>query len=151
MFRVVQKLRKLKAELRMLNRKNFNDVLIQADIAHDLLLAAQKRLNDDPLNLSLQDGERIAAKQYSDLHSAAESFLRQKARVDWIALGDSNSAYFFHFLFRRRAQVIVTGIQDSNGQWLHKMSMLVEFYTDSSGDLLLSFYGWPEREQRSKS
>ncbi|GKA46344.1 hypothetical protein Tco_0739227 [Tanacetum coccineum] len=72
MYRVVKKLKYLK--------KPFRKLLYEKDA--------------DPSNANLRKEEAIYVQAYNDALITLEKFLKQKAKVEWLRLGDSNSAYF---------------------------------------------------------
>ncbi|XP_074270933.1 uncharacterized protein LOC141594843 [Silene latifolia] len=57
-------------------------------------LKCQDCLSKDPLNVELNQSERICAKELEELQKARDQFLRQKAKVDWMQMGDHNTAFF---------------------------------------------------------
>lgn len=79
------------------------------------MLEAQKILHEDPFNERLKNEEREAASKYAVLNKAAESFLQQKSKADWIALGDQNTAYFHAVMKQKFKKSRVTAIVDQNG------------------------------------
>ncbi|KAL7197307.1 hypothetical protein ACSBR2_019903 [Camellia fascicularis] len=95
MFRVCQKLRKLKPILKALNKKHFSDITTRVQISRSDLDSVQWKLDKDPGNPQLQSLERTLYKQYVDLTTVEESLAHQKSRVQWLSLGDRNSRFFF--------------------------------------------------------
>ncbi|XP_074305135.1 uncharacterized protein LOC141640143 [Silene latifolia] len=82
MFRVVQKLRGLKAGLRMLNREHFADIENLTHVAELSLNHFQQLLIDDPLNEDNCNSERVYARDLEDLLKARDQYLKQKAKGD---------------------------------------------------------------------
>ncbi|GKA61771.1 hypothetical protein Tco_0761290 [Tanacetum coccineum] len=54
----------------------------------------QADLDVDPFNQDLRDEEVAYVRAFTDALIMEESFLKQKAKVEWLKVGDSNSAYF---------------------------------------------------------
>ncbi|XP_074318633.1 uncharacterized protein LOC141655452 [Silene latifolia] len=104
MFRVVQKLRGLKAGLRMLNRDHFADIKNLTHVAELSLNHFQHLLVDDPLNEDLCHSERECARNLEELLQARDQCLRQKAKGDWMQYGDDNTAFFHASIKHRRAK-----------------------------------------------
>ncbi|XP_074291896.1 uncharacterized protein LOC141618710 [Silene latifolia] len=101
MFRVVQKLKLLKPELKTLNSNLFSDIERNADIAYETLLECQRNLQADPMNTLLMDIEYQSRESYLMLAKARDDYLRQKAKCNWAKDGDTNSA-MFHRIIKHR-------------------------------------------------
>ncbi|XP_074299580.1 uncharacterized protein LOC141630711 [Silene latifolia] len=72
-------------------------------------------LVQDPLNHELCQTERDCAKEVGELRQARDQFLRQKAKLDWMRLGDDNTAFFHASIKSRRAKNRVFQVKDMNG------------------------------------
>ncbi|XP_021719374.1 uncharacterized protein LOC110687055 [Chenopodium quinoa] len=66
------------------------------------LAEVQSHLAEDITNVSLQTQEAKRIEEVKYWINTYESILKQKSRVDWIKLGDSNSHYFFSVLNQRK-------------------------------------------------
>ncbi|XP_074265980.1 uncharacterized protein LOC141588437 [Silene latifolia] len=69
-------------------------------------------IGKDPSNLPLISEEFEASKTLRELSVARDSFLAQKAKMQWLQKGDSNSAYFHGLLKKRRNGNRVIMIED---------------------------------------
>ncbi|XP_074297047.1 uncharacterized protein LOC141627721 [Silene latifolia] len=94
MFQVAKKLKLLKHPLRKLNKEGFGDILNTTKVAQLVLEDLQKRLHQDPWNVSLQAEERAASISFKELDKARNMFLNQKAKILWMKCNDENSHYF---------------------------------------------------------
>ena len=54
----------------------------------------QKSLDKDPTNPVLREEEAVYLEVLKNALLDEERFLKQKAKVDWLREGDSNSTYF---------------------------------------------------------
>ncbi|GJX82267.1 hypothetical protein Tco_0331748 [Tanacetum coccineum] len=54
-----------------------------------------KSLDLDPSNNVLRDEEVVYIQAFNDSKIDEERFLKQKAKIEWLEVGDSNSAYFY--------------------------------------------------------
>ncbi|GJZ55563.1 hypothetical protein Tco_0610756 [Tanacetum coccineum] len=54
----------------------------------------QKALNLDPNNMILREEEAVYVEVFNLAKLDKERFLKQKAKIEWLDVGDSNSAYF---------------------------------------------------------
>ncbi|GJV10401.1 RNA-directed DNA polymerase, eukaryota, reverse transcriptase zinc-binding domain protein [Tanacetum coccineum] len=68
------------------------------------LKKAQTNLDNHPHNQDIKEKEVNALKNYNEAANDEESFLFQKAKVDWICKGDRNNQ-FFHKIIKSRRQV----------------------------------------------
>nr|GEW96879.1 hypothetical protein [Tanacetum cinerariifolium] len=93
MFSLVSKLKLLKKPLRKLNFEQGNlfenVVCLKAELA-----GVQSSLSADPHNKALREEELRVLKAYRAALKDEKLFLRQKAKVEWLRAGDSNSSYF---------------------------------------------------------
>ncbi|GJR80040.1 putative ribonuclease H-like domain-containing protein [Tanacetum coccineum] len=93
MYNVVKKLRNLKKPFRKLLYENGN-IHKNVNVLRVELDHVQTDLDQDPNNISLRDKEAAYVIAYSDALLLQERFLRQKAKIQWLKEGDSNSAFF---------------------------------------------------------
>nr|GEZ33649.1 hypothetical protein [Tanacetum cinerariifolium] len=93
MFRVVKKLKSLKKPLRKLlyDKGNLHDNVSKLRIE---MARLQQDLDLDPSNPDLRDEEVVYVSAFTEALIMEERFLKQKAKVEWLKVGDSNSAYF---------------------------------------------------------
>ncbi|GJX82269.1 protein LAZ1 [Tanacetum coccineum] len=85
-----------------------------------------KSLDLDPSNNVLRDEEVVYIQAFNDSKIDEERFLKQKAKIEWLKVGDSNSAYFYKAIKSRhqRSKINVTLILllDSEGLFCNKVS-----------------------------
>ncbi|GKC96297.1 reverse transcriptase domain-containing protein [Tanacetum coccineum] len=100
MFRVVKKLKCLKKPLRKLLYEkgnlyeNVNNLRVELE-------KAQLELDSEPSNFALHEKEAEYVRLFTDALLMEERFLKQKFKVEWLKVGDSNSSYF-HKLVKGR-------------------------------------------------
>ncbi|XP_074293074.1 uncharacterized protein LOC141619980 [Silene latifolia] len=132
MYRIVQKLKLLKPDLKKLNRNLFADVERNADISYAALLDCQKNLQADPRNTVLMDIEYQSRESYLMLAKARDAYLRQKAKCNWAKEGDTNSAMFHKIIKHRQIQNKVLRIEDDLGRICTKpddiLNAFVQYY-----------------------
>lgn len=95
MFRLLSKLKKLKVELRNLNKREFWNISERVKEARVELSCTQVLLNRDRSNDALRTMEKDQIGKLIFLSKAAESLAKQKSRVNWLKNGDNNSKCFF--------------------------------------------------------
>lgn len=95
MYRLCSKIRRLKEELRRLNKNHFSKISSRVVQARAELNRIQGAVQQQPLDSTLCREEARLVKVYADLSRAEESFLKQKSRVQW---RDLNTKFFFQQL-----------------------------------------------------
>ncbi|XP_074297011.1 uncharacterized protein LOC141627682 [Silene latifolia] len=101
MFNVVKKLKALKPVLKNLNTNCFSDIENGTSIAGTVLQQIQKELVEHPGDLDLIQQEYDLANELKDLIVARDSFLSQKAKIQWSIAGDLNTSYFHQVIKKR--------------------------------------------------
>nr|GEW31330.1 hypothetical protein [Tanacetum cinerariifolium] len=94
MFQVVSKIKSLNKPLRKLvhDHGNFHDRVSKLRAELD---EVQKTLDLDMNNQILREEESVYVEAFNEAKLDEERFLKQKAKIEWLDVGDSNSAYFY--------------------------------------------------------
>ncbi|KAL2929363.1 LINE-1 retrotransposable element ORF2 protein [Bienertia sinuspersici] len=87
MFKVSQKLKKVKNSLKELNKMGFNNLQAEDTRTYQELVKIQEALHKEPLNTDLMQKEKEAAINYNQAHGSYMQYLRQKAKATWIREG----------------------------------------------------------------
>ncbi|XP_074271859.1 uncharacterized protein LOC141595792 [Silene latifolia] len=103
-YRIVQKLKGLKADLRKLNKEQFGDIENLTHVAELSLSQFQTMLVHDPLNEDLCLSKKECSKDLEELRKSRDPFLRQKPKCEWMKHGDDNTAFFHANIKRKRAR-----------------------------------------------
>ncbi|GKA68734.1 hypothetical protein Tco_0768651, partial [Tanacetum coccineum] len=117
MFQVVQKLKLLKKPLRKLLyvhgnlHENVKKLRVELD-------KVQIALDADPFNCELWTEEAAYVNAFNDALLMEERFLKQKAKIEWLKLGDSNTTYFHKAVKSRVSRNRIEAVLDSNGTLL---------------------------------
>ncbi|XP_074266679.1 uncharacterized protein LOC141589958 [Silene latifolia] len=90
MFILIKKLKALKPLLKGLNRSCFSDIENSTNLASSLLERIQKQIVDEPANTDLIQQEMELSAELKELISTKDSFLTQKAKIQWSIEGDLN-------------------------------------------------------------
>lgn len=135
MFRVSQKLKALKNPIRSFSKANFSDLEKRTAEAHDLLLRLQSQLLDSPDPL-VAEREAEAQRKWQILSKAEEEFFCQKSRVNWLSVGDRNTAYFHRIAATRHSINHIHYLIDSNGQRLESQADMQTHCVEYFGNLL---------------
>ncbi|XP_022855777.1 uncharacterized protein LOC111376995 [Olea europaea var. sylvestris] len=95
MFCLCSKLKKLKLALKNFNKEHFSELPTRVTQTRTDIEHVQCLIQQSPLDSSLHREEARLQKELYELSRAEEGFLRQKARVKWLNLGDQNTSFFF--------------------------------------------------------
>ncbi|GJS12845.1 hypothetical protein Tco_0407317 [Tanacetum coccineum] len=114
MFSVVKKLKLLKKPLHKLlyEKGNLHDNVNRLRIEMERV---QADLDVDPFNQVLRDEEAVYVRAFTDALIMEESFLKQKAKVEWLKVRDSNSAYFHKSVKGRTSRNRIDVVTDVGG------------------------------------
>ncbi|GJT37265.1 reverse transcriptase domain, reverse transcriptase zinc-binding domain protein [Tanacetum coccineum] len=93
LYQIASKLMSIKKPFRKLlhEQGNLHDRVNR--LRHELD-GVQKALDNNPADSNLRDEEAIYLKAFNKAKVDEERFLKQKTKIDWLDVGDSNSAYF---------------------------------------------------------
>ncbi|GKD83419.1 hypothetical protein Tco_1350258 [Tanacetum coccineum] len=89
-----ESLKLLKKTLRKLLYNQGNIFETVKHLRHELD-EVQCALDSDPSNPNLREEEAAYLQAFKDASLVDERFLQQKAKVEWLHLGDANTAYFY--------------------------------------------------------
>ncbi|GJV79178.1 hypothetical protein Tco_1515048 [Tanacetum coccineum] len=91
MFKLVKRIRNLKPFQKLLHAQgNLHDRVVKL---HHELDEVQTDLDRDPSSSTLREEEAAYLTAYTQALRDEEKFLKQKAKIEWLNVGDSNSAY----------------------------------------------------------
>ncbi|GKB63570.1 putative RNA-directed DNA polymerase [Tanacetum coccineum] len=111
MYQIVSKLKSLKKPLRKLlhDQGNLHDRVNK--LRHELD-EVQKALDLNPTDSVLREEEAVYVHAFNEAKLDEERFLKQKAKVEWLQVGDSNSAYFHKSVKSRNQRCRIEVIKD---------------------------------------
>ncbi|XP_019248630.1 PREDICTED: uncharacterized protein LOC109227892 [Nicotiana attenuata] len=132
-----QNLKYVKAALKQLNNKEFMNVKQKIKSIREELEEVQGRMKDHNAPSRLFEVEKGMIQQLEKWDKIEESIYKQKSRIQWLQLGDTNNAYFFASMKGRKAQNQITKLIDSKGNTLTDCKEIetevVNFYKDLLG------------------
>ncbi|GJZ58947.1 hypothetical protein Tco_0614763 [Tanacetum coccineum] len=113
MYKVVSKLKALKTPLRKLlhDQGNLHE---RVNLLRVELDTVQRALDANPMDTNLRDEEAVYLNAFNEAKLDEERFLKQKAKVEWLEAGDSNSSYFHKTVKARNQYCRIEVILDSN-------------------------------------
>jgi hypothetical protein len=132
MFRLYSKLKALKAVMKVENAACFGNLRSRVVEARGKLDLAQKAVLDTRGSAGSLLRERECLHAYVSITKAEEAFLRQKTRVQWLQLGDQNTAFFHRMLKGRQARNYISFLYDEQGNKVadvdHLKGLAEDFY-----------------------
>ncbi|GJX35824.1 sodium/hydrogen exchanger 6 [Tanacetum coccineum] len=113
MFRVVKRLKGLKSPFRKLlhNHGNLHERVNKIRIELD---EAQKVINRDPSSSILREEHAHYLLAFKEAQLDEERFLKQKAKIEWLKAGDSNTAYFHKIMKSKCARNMIEMVSDAS-------------------------------------
>jgi hypothetical protein len=105
------------------------------------LQKAHKQL-EQAMNGPLSDENERKAKEYANLVELLleqeEIYWSQKSRVNWLQLGDQNTAFFHNIASARRKKNMINKLKDNDGNWVEGMELLKPLVYDYFSNLFSS-------------
>ncbi|KAK1434332.1 hypothetical protein QVD17_00070 [Tagetes erecta] len=89
----------------------------------------QQLIDASPFDLILKEKESLCMKEFVDASLDEESFLKQKAKVNWLDQGDANTKYFHNMLKCKNNKKMIDSVMRSTGEVLEGDAMVDEFVT----------------------
>ncbi|GKD09549.1 hypothetical protein Tco_1189234 [Tanacetum coccineum] len=122
MYRVVQKLKRLKKPLNRVNWKNRN-LTDKVTSLKKNLTDAQTEMTKDPFNKDLKIQAANLLNENVEASNDELKILQQKAKIKWLREGYQNTAYFYGILKSRKHKGRIESICDENGMRFEGESM----------------------------
>nr|GEV98206.1 hypothetical protein [Tanacetum cinerariifolium] len=141
MFKVVKHPKFLKKPLRKLLYDHGNIYENVKKLRHELDDEAQKALDSDPNNVELQEEDDAYLQAFNDALLMEERFLMQKEKVEWLKLGDANTAYFHKVVKSQASRNQIDSVTTSNGVCVDGDQVplaFIDHYTDFLGQQIIS-------------
>ncbi|XP_056685657.1 uncharacterized protein [Spinacia oleracea] len=133
MLLVWEKLKLVKLKLKTLHKLEFQGISSKIDQARLQLDSIQNQLQQNHSDSFLLSQEHICSAELRKRLRIEEVALRQKSRLQWLKVGDSNSRFFFAAVKERNRVNRITELIDDNSNKLVKPA-------DIQGEVL-KFYG----------
>ncbi|KAG7533510.1 Reverse transcriptase zinc-binding domain [Arabidopsis thaliana x Arabidopsis arenosa] len=114
LFRLAKKLKGLKPLLRSLGKESLADISQRTKEAHEELCIKQAATLAAPTVQAMEAEQEVYKKWYL-LSELEEGFLKQKAKLHWLNVGDQNNKYFHQSAEIRRMQNTIREISTPAG------------------------------------
>ncbi|PHU04288.1 hypothetical protein BC332_25110 [Capsicum chinense] len=99
-----QNLKGIRQEIQLLNKREYLGVTEKVRSIRKDLLEKQSLMTNAPIPTEVFDEDKELQLQLNKWRHIEKSIYRQKAREQWIKLGDSNTSYFFAHMKGRKIQ-----------------------------------------------
>ncbi|XP_071714140.1 uncharacterized protein [Rutidosis leptorrhynchoides] len=136
MYKIVKKLRMLKKPLRKLMWAKGNLHERVQNIRKDLD-DIQYQLDKNPHSKDIRVKESETLKLFDEAVLDEERFLKQKSKIEWLRVGDSNSSYFHKFVQGKKHRSKINNIVDHGGnvhQGVDVPNIFVDHYIQVLGN-----------------
>ncbi|XP_077237123.1 uncharacterized protein LOC143878767 [Tasmannia lanceolata] len=138
LFCVTQKLREVKKALKTWNTDTFGRIDIQAPLLRQQLDAIQNQLALSPTDINLRNAKEEIKDSYIRVARKEEILYMQKSRVNWLTLGDSNTAFFHSAMMAHQNQNNIQGTSTPDGTFSTDPSIISNTMVDFFSNLLNS-------------
>lgn len=115
MFKLVQKLKMLKSDLKELKKSCYSDIKMRYYTARAHVNQVQEELQKKPCDNTLLVKEKELLEEFCDLRKDYTSFLYQKSKMKWIQEGDENTSFFHNSVMIRQYHNKVLSVHDLQG------------------------------------
>ncbi|GJS34385.1 zinc knuckle CX2CX4HX4C containing protein [Tanacetum coccineum] len=105
----------LKKINRIMANMEFNDIFVGSN------------LEADPFNPTIREDEAAYLQAFNDALLTEECFLKQKVKIEWLRMGDSNTAYFYKVVKSRASRNRIDSITTPSGTWIDGDQVLMTF------------------------
>ncbi|KAL2937634.1 GPI ethanolamine phosphate transferase 2 [Bienertia sinuspersici] len=125
-FKIIwEKLKLVKKALKQVHSQEFTSITSKIDKARDELTSVQQSLAQEPDLLELQEKEKICTLNLKKWLSIEESALRQKARIQWLKLGDSTEKFSTLLVLYSEQGQKLDDMKDIRGEFVKFYSSLL--------------------------
>ncbi|XP_059629545.1 uncharacterized protein LOC132272405 [Cornus florida] len=116
MFQAIQKLKSLKQPLRDEYRDKFSNLKEKISKVKLELDRCQAELDHKTFDADLRNLKKTLSAEHSRLLLAEEDVIRQKSRITWLKLGDSNTSYFHKSFLSRSNSKRILSLTSTTGE-----------------------------------
>lgn len=114
LYRLSKKLKNLKPLIREMGREKLGNLTKKAAEAYEVLCDKQKNTLLNPSSNAIQE-EADAYEKWLYVAGLEEEFLKQRAKLHWLDIGDQNNKSFHNAIRARQAQNTIREIRCQDG------------------------------------
>ncbi|KAJ6287754.1 hypothetical protein OIU78_030448 [Salix suchowensis] len=116
MTQLYSNMRQVKEALKKLHKRNSSHISRRVAAAKIQWDQAQFDVDRNPSSEEANMRERNFACIYNQLARDEEAFFKQRSRIQWLTLGDRNTAFFHRSLIHRQARNKIIELKDGEGR-----------------------------------
>lgn len=131
LFRVVSKLRNVKKEVELWNKKCFGNIFERKESIKDDIQTIQDKIQKEGYSPDLVREENEKLVQYHDIVTKEEIYWRQRTRLIWLNQGDKSTRFFHLSTLKHRAKNRIS--------YLKKGDLKITEENDISGEMVSFF------------
>lgn len=114
MFRFSKKLKNLKPLIRELGKEKLGNLTKKIKEAYGLLCEKQNQTLARPSDIAIKE-KAVAYERWLHIASLEEDFVKQRAKLHWLHVGDQNNTTFHNAIRTRQAQNTIREIKCPTG------------------------------------
>ncbi|KAF7812326.1 reverse transcriptase [Senna tora] len=107
------------------NKNSFGNIFQRKNKIFRRMEGINKAMNYGP-KPHLIKIEQALAQEYQKVLDQEEELWASKARLDWLQLGDSNTAYFHSSVVSCRRKNKILALKDARGNWIYEANVIRE-------------------------
>ncbi|CAL0332738.1 unnamed protein product [Lupinus luteus] len=128
-FVVKEKLRLLKSELKVWNKKVFGSLDQELEVISENVLNIDLEGEEVSLSLEKINLRQSLLEEWWKFSKLKDNLLFQKSKCRWLKQGDANTKFFHACIRSRRSRNQILGLS-VDGHWCEDVSMLSEWVTN---------------------
>jgi len=128
MFKIVTKLKHLRAHIRKLHGQHFKGIENKFHHLYGMVINIQTKLQSQPTASTLQEVEDQLTKEYLEFRCIEEKILQQRVKQHFIQCSYENSR-FFHAIVKQR----------NRQNFVHKIIDIEDKVCDTQDDIAMAF------------
>ncbi|KAB5516246.1 hypothetical protein DKX38_026894 [Salix brachista] len=109
---LLRKLKSVKELLKNYHKHNTSHISTRVCDAKKAWDIAQNSLDSNPTNAGLKEEERRTTITFARLSHEEEAILKQRSRIQWLQLGDKNTAFFHKSIVHRQTRNRIMSLRD---------------------------------------
>ncbi|XP_077215844.1 uncharacterized protein LOC143850484 [Tasmannia lanceolata] len=132
----LSKLKEVKRRIEIWNKNVFSRIDVKLPIIRSSLHSVQEKLAYNPSDRNLIQEENKLRDEFFRVAHLEENMTRQKARVDWLNLGDSNSSFFHSAIKSRLHRNHIVSMENTQGTTTNDPHQISEILVEHFHKLL---------------
>ena len=128
MYRVAQKLKKIKLDLKTWSKRTFGNFRSKLERNGEKLLEVEDKLTLQPHSARLNNWHYHLIKQREKMHLFNQKYWEKLNRKEWLVNGDRHSRYFHQTMQARKSRGRIFKIKDASGVWIEEVSRIQQLF-----------------------